>query len=145
MFEIKVKKLTDTAELPKHGSDYAAGYDLYADIPERITIMPHETKMVSTGLAMCLPIHYFGAIFARSGLASKHGIRPANCVGVIDSDYRGEVLVALHNDSDEIFYLLPGERIAQLVLMPYEEMYFEVVNDLGETQRGEGGFGSTGK
>lgn len=145
MFEIKVKRLTDTAELPKHGSEYAAGYDLYADNQERVAIMPHETKMIGTGLAMCFPINYFGAIFARSGLASKHGMRPANCVGVIDADYRGEIKVALHNDSEEVYYLDPGERIAQLVLMPFEEMYFDVVEDLEDTTRGVGGFGSTGK
>ncbi len=141
--EIKVKKLNNNATLPTRGSEYAAGYDLYA--VEGATIKAHETAKVGTGLAFELPDDTFAAIFARSGLATKQGLRPANCVGVCDSDYRGEYIVALHNDTEEDKTIEAGERIAQMVLMPYVKMEFAEVEELSDTERGEGGFGSTGK
>lgn len=143
--KIKIKKLTDTAKTPTRGSEYAAGYDLYADVKENVQIKPHETVKIGTGLAMEIPDGYFGAIFARSGLATKEGLRPANCVGVCDSDYRGEYIVAIHNDSEETRTITAGERIAQLVVMPYLPVTFDEVTELTDTNRGEGGFGSTGK
>ena len=142
---IKVKKLSNNAMMPTRGSEYAAGYDLYACIPSPIIIMPHETVKIGTGLAVELPSGYFGAVFARSGLASKQGLRPSNCVGVCDEDYRGEYVVALHNDSNIPQTINPVERIAQLVIMPYLDVEFEAVDELSDTQRGDGGFGSTGK
>lgn len=108
-------------------------------------IPPHKAVMLGTGLAMEIPEGYFGAIFARSGLASKQGLRPANCVGVVDSDYRGEFMIALHNDTDEERVIAGKERIAQMVVMPYLSVEFEEVEELNETERGEGGFGSTGR
>lgn len=143
--KIKIKKLTDTAKTPTRGSEHAAGYDLYADVKEDVQIKPHETIKIGTGLAMEIPDGYFGAIFARSGLAAKEGLRPANCVGVCDSDYRGEYIVAIHNDSEETRTVTAGERIAQLVVMPYLPVTFDEVAELTDTNRGEGGFGSTGK
>lgn len=144
-FNIKVKKINDLAKIPTRGSSAAAGYDLYAATDVDISIPPHSTIMIGTGLAFELLDGTFGAIFARSGLASKKGLRPANCVGVVDSDYRGEVKVALHNDSDHIMTIEAGERIAQMVLMSYLPMSFtEVKDELSESERGEGGFGSTG-
>lgn len=140
---VQVKKLKDSATTPTRGSEQAAGYDLYAAIDEAITIQPHETVKVGTGLAMVLPNDTFGAIFARSGLATKQSLRPANCVGICDSDYRGEYIVPLHNDSNEVKTINPGDRIAQLVLLPFYPINFEEVEDLDETERGEGGFGST--
>lgn len=144
METIRVKKLNDLATLPTRGSDHAAGYDLYAAIEADVTIQPHETKAIGTGLAFELPERTFGAIFARSGLATKQGLRPANCIGVCDSDYRGEYIVAIHNDSDFERVIVPGERIAQLILMPYYPMVFEEATELTVTGRGDGGFGSTG-
>ena len=141
---IKYKVLNELAKEPTRGSEYAAGYDLYAATDREISLFPHTTQLIGTGLAFELPNGYFGAVYARSGLASKKGLRPANCVGVVDSDYRGEVMVALHNDSDHIMTIDAGERIAQLVLMPYVNMTFEQVEELNTTNRGEGGFGSTG-
>ena len=141
---IKYKVLNELAKEPTRGSEYAAGYDLYAATDREISLFPHTTQLIGTGLAFELPNGYFGAVYARSGLASKKGLRPANCVGVVDSDSRGEVMVALHNDSDHIMTIDAGERIAQLVLMPYVNMTFEQVEELNTTNRGEGGFGSTG-
>lgn len=141
---IKYKVLNELAKEPTRGSEYAAGYDLYGATDREISLFPHTTQLIGTGLAFELPDGYFGAVYARSGLASKKGLRPANCVGVVDSDYRGEVMVALHNDSDHIMTIDAGERIAQLVLMPYVNMTFEQVEELNTTNRGEGGFGSTG-
>lgn len=141
---IKYKVLNELAKEPTRGSEYAAGYDLYAATDREISLFPHTTQLIGTGLAFELPDGHFGAVYARSGLASKKGLRPANCVGVVDSDYRGEVMVALHNDSDHIMTIDAGERIAQLVLMPYVNMTFEQVEELNTTNRGEGGFGSTG-
>jgi dUTP pyrophosphatase len=142
--EINIKKLTDTATLPSRGSEYAAGYDLYADVQEELVIKPHTTVKVGTGLAMEIPAGYFGGIFARSGLATKEGLRPANCVGVVDADYRGEIIVALHNDSDEVRTIVPQERMAQIVILPFLGVTFNEVSELSETVRGAGGFGSTG-
>lgn len=143
--KIKIKKLTDTAKTPTRGSEHAAGYDMYADVKEDVQIKPHETVKIGTGLAMEIPDGYFGAIFARSGLATKEGLRPANCVGVCDSDYRGEYIVVIHNDSEETRTITAGERIAQLVVMPYLPVTFDEVAELTDTNRGEGRFGSTGK
>ena len=142
---IKVKRLNSFAKLPTRGSDEAAGYDLYAAISGPISIRPHETEKVGTGLAFELPRCTFGAIFPRSGLATEQGLRPANCIGVCDSDYRGEYIVAIHNDSKEMQMIFPGDRIAQLILLPYIPMVFEEVDELSDTKRGAGGFGSTGK
>lgn len=143
---IQIKKLRKEAKIPTSGSAYAAGYDLYACLSEGdIEIAPHATAKVGTGLSMAVPEGYFGAIFARSGLATKEGLRPANCVGVCDSDYRGEYIIALHNDSDSPRTVSHGERIAQLVVMPYLPIEFEECETLPETERGAGGFGSTGK
>ena len=141
---IKYTKLNEYAQEPTRGSAAAAGYDLYAAINDSITIPAHSTVKIGTGLAFALPDNTFAAIFARSGLATKQGLRPANCVGVCDSDYRGEYIVAVHNDTDEEKVIEPNERIAQMVLMPYIPMMFEEVKSLDETKRGEGGFGSTG-
>ncbi len=143
--EIKVCKIRSSARLPHRGSSYAAGYDLYADIEETTVIPPHETRMIGTGLSMAIPVGYFGGIFARSGLAAKEGMRPANCVGVVDADYRGEIMVALHNDSETDRIVESGERVAQLLLLPFIEMDFMETNQLPPTKRGDDGFGSTGK
>lgn len=143
--KIKFKKLREGAVTPTRGSAYAAGYDLYACLDNTVTIAPGETAMISTGLSVAVPEGYFGAVFARSGLASKQGLRPANCVGVCDSDYRGEYTVALHNDSAMPREVANGDRIAQLVVMPFLEVEFEEAEELSETERGAGGFGSTGK
>lgn len=144
MIPVNIKKLTTTATTPTRGSKFAAGYDLYADLNESITIKPHTTEKIGTGIAVELPVQYFGAIFARSGLATKKGLRPANCVGVCDSDYRGEYIVPIHNDSDEDKIIEPGERIAQLIVMPFAEVSFREVKELTDTERGDGGFGSSG-
>ena len=142
---IKIKKLNDLAKIPTRGSEYAAGYDLYAATDYEITIPAHTTIKVCTGIAIELPYMTFGGIFARSGLATKQGLRPANCVGVVDSDYRGEVIVAVHNDTDLDQIVQPGDRIAQLVVLPYFPITFVEVKELSDTERGDGGFGSTGK
>ncbi|MGN0312408.1 MAG: dUTP diphosphatase [Lachnospiraceae bacterium] len=142
--KVKIKKLSESALLPTRGSSSAAGYDLYADV-EREQIAPGQTVKIPVGVAMEIPEGYFGGIFARSGLSTKEGLRPANCVGVIDSDYRGPILVPLHNDSDTVREVVQGEKIAQMVILPYLAVEFEEVEQLEETQRGEGGFGSTGK
>lgn len=133
------------ATTPSRGSEQAAGYDLYAAIEGPVTIKPHTTEKIGTGLSFELPDNTFGAIFARSGLATKQGLRPANCVGVCDSDYRGEYIIAIHNDTNNEQIIQPGERIAQLILMPYIPMTFEEADDLSETKRGDGGFSSTGQ
>jgi dUTP pyrophosphatase len=146
MINVNVKKLNKSAVLPTSGSEKAAGYDLYACIDSgSVTVAPHTTEKIGTGLAIAVPDGYFGAIFARSGLATKQGLRPANCVGVCDSDYRGEYIIAIHNDTDEPRMIEHGDRIAQLVVMPYLAVGFTEVDELDETQRGAGGFGSTGK
>lgn len=141
---INIQLLNDLAKVPTRGSEYAAGYDLYAATDYTIDIAPHSTVKIGTGIAIELEPYTFGAIFARSGLATNKGLRPANCVGVCDSDYRGEYVVAIHNDTDEMMSIEPGDRIAQLVILPYLPVQFNVVDSLSETERGEGGFGSTG-
>ena len=145
MTKINVKKLNEKAVLPTYGSEYAAGADLYACLDEAVTINPGETYMVHTGLAMEIPAGYAGLIYPRSGLASRRGLAPANKVGVVDPDYRGEFMVALHNHSLTAQTIEPGERIAQLVITPFITANFELTDELSETVRGEGGFGSTGR
>ena len=143
--KIKVKKLNESAILPTYGSVSAAGADLY-NLPGADVVIPaHQTVMIHTGLAMEIPEGYAGFLFARSGIASKRGLAPANKVGVIDSDYRGEFMVALHNHSNIDATIAGGERIAQLCILPVLQAEFLVAEELGETVRGEGGFGSTGK
>lgn len=141
---IEFKRLNDLATIPTKGSDAAAGADLYAATDYNIEIRPGQTVKIDTGLAIVIPRGFFGAIFARSGLATKQGLRPANCVGVIDSDYRGPVVVAIHNDSDEVQIIPAKSRIAQLVIIHHEDLDFMERDELPETERGEGGFGSTG-
>ena len=143
---IKIKKLTNTAWIPLKATDGSAGFDMYADtIGESAPIYPGETKLIGTGIAMEIPEGYFGAIYARSGIATKKGLRPANCVGLIDCDYRGEICVALHNDSSSPKTIGAHERIAQLVIQPYAaDAKLVADNKLSDTERGEGGFGSTG-
>lgn len=142
---IKVKKLDERAVLPAYGSEYAAGADLYAVSDGAITFLPGETKFVHTGLAMEIPVGYAGLVYARSGLATKRGLAPANKVGVIDADYRGEIMVALHNHSEKEQMIESGERIAQLVVTPFLKAEYTEAESLSDTARGEGGFGSTGK
>ncbi len=144
LMDVRIKKLKENAIIPTRGSEYAAGYDLYACCDNPVIIKPHQTVKIETGLSIELPDGYFGAIFARSGLATKNGLRLANAVGVVDSDYRGEVIVALHNDSDKAQIINPSERIAQLVVMPYLPVQFVEAEELSETIRNDGGFGSTG-
>ena len=141
---VEFKRLNNLARIPTRGSKYAAGYDLYAATDYKIEIQPHQTVKIDTGIAIAIPEGYFGGVFARSGLALKQGLRPANCVGVIDADYRGPIIVALHNDSDEVQIIEEGSRIAQLVIMPFISVEFQEVDELDDTERGEGGFGSTG-
>lgn len=143
-FSMKIKKLNENAVVPTYGSLCAAGADLYACEESAVTIEPGKTVLVHTGIAMAIPDGYVGLIYARSGLASKRGLAPANKVGVIDSDYRGEIMVALHNHTNEPQTVTKGERIAQLVITPYVTAQFEEADELSETVRGEGGFGSTG-
>ena len=144
MPKINVKKLDQNAILPTYGSAYAAGADLYALSDTDIVFAPHETKLILTGLAMESPEGYAGLIYARSGLASKRSLAPANQVGGVDSDYRGEVMVALHNHSDKEQTIAPKERIAQLVVAPFLKAEFTEADELSDTVRGVGGFGSTG-
>lgn len=143
--DVRIKKLNDLAKIPTRGSKFSAGYDLYAATNYDIQIPPHSTVKIGTGLAMDLPYGYFGAIFARSGIATKRGLRPANCVGVCDFDYKGEYIVAVHNDSNETMTVLAGERIAQLILLPYQDIDFKEVDELAKTDRGDSGFGHTGE
>ena len=143
-FSMNIKKLNEKAVVPTYGSAYAAGADLYACEEGDITIAPAETRLIHTGIAMEIPEGLVGLIYARSGLASKRGLAPANKVGVIDSDSRGEVMVALHNHSDKPQVVSAGERIAQIVFAPYMSASFTVVDELSDTVRGIGGFGSTG-
>ena len=143
-FSMNIKKLDPKAKIPTYGSEFAAGADLYAREDTPVTIAPGETRLIHTGLAMAIPEGLVGLIYSRSGLASKKGLAPANKVGVIDSDYRGEVMVALHNHSGETRVIEDGERIAQIVFTPYMAASFVEAESLEDTQRGEGGFGSTG-
>ncbi len=143
-YSVKIKKLDENATTPTYGSEFAAGADLYACMGEAVAINPHETKLIHTGIAMEIPTGFAGLVYARSGIASKRGLAPANKVGVIDSDYRGEIMVALHNHSESVQTIENGERIAQLVITPYITADFILSDELDDTNRGEGGFGSTG-
>lgn len=142
--KVRIKKMNENAKIPTYGTEFAAGADLYACIDKTEVIASGETKLIKTGVAMEVPIGYAGLIYARSGLASKKGLAPANKVGVVDSDYRGEIMVALHNHSKEDKQIEPGERIAQLVITPYLKADFEEIPELDDTDRGSNGFGSTG-
>ena len=150
---MRVKRLYPNSKIPTRGSDYAAGYDLYAknvfldddSADYELQVLPGKTLKVGTGIAVELPKGTFGAIYARSGLGINHGIVPANCVGIIDEDYRGEIVVALHNHSDKPFFFKFGDRIAQLIIQPYIAADVNVVDELSDTDRDNGGFGSTGK
>lgn len=141
---VAVKKLRPNAKLPTYGSEFAAGADLSACLDAPVTIQPHETYLVPTGLSLELPVGWAGMVHARSGMATKRHLAPANKVGVIDCDYRGEIMVSLHNHSNVPQTVEPGERIAQLVIMPYLTAQFFEAEELSDTVRGEGGFGSTG-
>jgi len=143
--EIKIKLLDENAKIPTYGTEFAAGCDLYSSSSESIKIKPFETKLIKTGVAVEIPTGHVGLIYARSGLATKRGLAPANKVGVIDSDYRGELMVALHNHTNEEKEIEAYERIAQLVIAPYIKADFKVVDELADTNRGDKGFGSTGK
>lgn len=139
-------KIESRATIPTRGSDEAAGYDLYAYLPNQsIAILPGETIKVNTGIALEVPTGYAGLIYARSGLATKQGLAPANKVGVVDSDYRGEIMVALHNHSNQLQVVENGDRIAQLIITPFLSVEFNEVDKLNDTKRGTGGFGSTDK
>ena len=140
--EIKIKKINPKGIIPTRGSEDAAGYDLYST--ENVVILPGMSYKVHTDIALEIPVGYFGAIFARSGLSTKRGLRPANCVGVIDPDYRGQILVPLYNDSNCGQEIKTGERIAQLIIMPYQSILFTEVNELSNSNRNNGGFGSSG-
>ena len=145
MSTIRVKKLRENATLPTYGSQWAAGADLYACLEAPVTIEPHQTVMVPTGLALEVPVGCAGLIYARSSMGAKRGLAPANKVGVIDSDYRGEVMVALHNHGTAAQTVEPGERVAQLLITPVLTPAYEEASELSDTVRGVGGFGSTGK
>ena len=143
-YDINFIKLDKRAKVPTYGSPFSAGADLYAVIDGEVVIPAHQTVLIHTGLAMEIPEGFGGFIFARSGLASKKGLAPANKVGVIDADYRGEIMVAIHNHSDVDQIISDGERVAQLVILPFATANFIEVDCLSDTQRGAGGFGSTG-
>lgn len=146
MEKLKIKKMRENAVVPKRATEGSAGMDLYACIESAVTVQPHECVKIPTGIAVALPSAQYGAfIFARSGLSINHGLAPANCVGVVDSDYRGEVIVGLVNQFNEPYTVEPGERVAQMVIMPVSLMPAEECDRLDETERGAGGFGSTGK
>lgn len=142
--KINIKKLNENAIIPTYGSDFAAGADLYANLEEKEIINPGETKFIKTGLVLEIPVGLVGLVFARSGLSCKQGLAPANKVGVIDSDYRGELIVALYNQSKQIREVNPGDRIAQISFIPYVKGIFNEEKELNNTVRGDGGFGSTG-
>lgn len=144
MIDIKIKRLNSNAITPTQANPNDAGWDLYANIPGYLCIYPHCTEKIPTGFAWAIPNGYFGGVYARSGLASKQGLRPANCVGVIDSGYRGEVIVALHNDTDDVKKICYGDRIAQMIVQPYANAELTEVDELDDTDRGSGGFGSSG-
>ena len=142
--DVKIKKVKESAKIPTYGTEYAAGADLYACMEENMTFAPGETKMVPTGLSFEIPVGYAGLIYARSGLASKRDLAPANKVGVVDSDYRGEVMVVMHNHGEKEQTIEPNERIAQFIITPYLKANFKEVTDLEDSERGSNAFGSTG-
>ena len=143
--KIRIKKISEKAKMPTYGSEYSAGADLYALLDGTIDIRPHETVFVHTGISAEIPEGYCGLIFARSSMGAKRGLAPANKVGVIDADYRGEIMVALHNHSEASAKVEPFERVAQLAIVPFLKAEFEEADELSDTVRGVGGFGSTGK
>jgi dUTP diphosphatase len=145
---INIKKTDENAKIPTYGSEFAAGADLYAVIhneENRVEILPGETAFIDTGIVMEIPNGYVGLVYARSGLSCKQGLAPANKVGVIDSDYRGNIMVALYNQSNETRIVSEGDRIAQIIIQPVEQFGFKVKENLSDTIRGNGGFGSSGK
>lgn len=145
---INIKKTDENAKIPTYGSVYAAGADLYAVIhneENNVEILPGETAFIDTGIVMEIPNGYVGLVYARSGLSCKQGLAPANKVGVIDSDYRGNIMVALYNQSNEVRTVSEGDRIAQIIIQPVEQFGFKVKENLSDTIRGNGGFGSSGK
>lgn len=142
---VKVKKLTETAIIPEQKSICAAGYDLYADIENPVNIKPHETVMIKSGIAFEIPEGYFGGIYARSSVSTKLGLRPSTCVSVIDSDYRGEVGLPMHNDTNTTKTIIPHERICQIIFQKKEDVELIEVKNLSKTERGNNGFGSTGR
>lgn len=142
---VRIKKLSENAITPTYGSEYSAGADLYALLDNAVEIKPHETLFIHTGISAEIPEGYCGLVFARSSMGAKRGLAPANKVGVIDADYRGEIMVALHNHSENVATVEPGERVAQLAIVPFLKAEFEESNALSDTLRGAGGFGSTGK
>ena len=142
--KLNIKKLNEKAIIPTYGTEFSAGADLY-NLDTTVTVEPHKTTLIHTGIAIEIPEGYCGLIFARSGLATKRGLAPANKVGGIDADYRGEVMVALHNHTDTLAEVAAGERVAQLAIVPFLKAEFEVVGELSDTARGDGGFGSTGR
>lgn len=142
---VAFKKLTATAHEPTHGSSGAAGYDLYADLSSSIMIRPGEVKIIKTNIAVEIPDGYFGGIYPRSGLSTKQGLTLINCVGVIDSDYRGDIRVPLINLSNERRIIGPGERVAQIIIQRCERVFWPEFSELTDTERGSGGFGSTGR
>lgn len=142
---VNIKKLNDNATIPTRGTKYSAGMDLYACIEEPVVIEPHKTVMVDTGLAMEIPEGYFGAIYPRSGLSTKRGIVLANNVAVIDSDYRGEIKLPLHNHGTDMQVIEPHERVAQLIIQPYLPINWNIVDELNDTDRGDKGFGDSGR
>lgn len=144
-YDVHIKRLNENAIIPTQGSVAAAGYDAYACLDHDVDILPGKNAKIGTGIAVSIPEETWLGIFARSGLATKEGLRPANCVGVVDADYRGEIIVAVYNDSMEVKTVHPGDRIAQLILMPNYIWNIKVVDDLDGTDRGAAGFGSTGK
>ena len=142
--KVRIKKLNEKAKVPTYGTDFSAGADLYTVDPT-VTIEPHTTRLMHTGISVEIPEGYCGLIFARSSMGAKRGLAPANKVGVIDADYRGEIMVALHNHNDTAATVEEGERVAQLAIVPFLQAEFEVCEELSDTVRGEGGFGSTGR
>ena len=142
---VRLKKLREDAIIPAYGTEFAAGADLYACMDKDITVNPGCTEFIHTGIALEIPTGLVGLIYARSGMACKRGLAPANKVGVIDSDYRGEIMVALYNQSNETKVITSGDRIAQIIIQPVTQFEFNEVDELSDTTRGEGGFGSTGK
>lgn len=145
---INIKKTDENAKIPTYGSEFAAGADLYAVIhneENKVEILPGETAFIDTGIVMEIPNGYVGLVYARSGLSCKQGLAPANKVGVIDSDYRGNIMVALYNQSNEVRTVSEGDRIAQIIIQPVEQFGFKVTENLSNTVRGNGGFGSSGK
>ena len=143
--KVRIKKLDERAIIPTYGTEFSAGADLYALLDSAEEIAPHETKFIHTGISVEIPEGYCGLIFARSSMGAKRGLAPANKVGVIDADYRGEIMVALHNHSEKTATVEPKERIAQLAIVPFLKAEFEESDELNDTARGVGGFGSTGK